>query len=505
MKPHMTWKTARRALTKRWWFLLLCAIAAAVAAAGAAHRQRPTFVVSTTINDVPGLKLGIEPGAGTVPTLYVENPNGKSGWKVVNWQNQAIADKAAKELQSQVDATAFVNGLRLPADAQQNPKVLTPSSRFATSGKVKPSTLTFTYQTSSKPQQTAVLMRRYFSDFLAARKSAIVSKIPSTLQTMKKSRDALGHPPSDSSLGHEKTNLKEAITALGTWTTNDPLDQMLQVVGKTTFVKTKSPLRTPLAAAGGAIIGLLAGALILLAIRWGRGRITDESELVPLEKPIITVDSRTGDGFEMLRAELEATGIGAESAVVAVATAQNGDGRSDLALELARSFARAGISTAFVSANPLAPGEMAGNGTAAFLSGNEAVLETIPVQPDLVWVPFGDEPDEGVTVTADNAQALVSAVRLFARAIIIEIAPVESDPSARLFAHSADALVLQVNRHRSRGARIYNAALTLHRATHAPLVVGFEVGPVRRKGTATEPERIMTPPTRVTAGAPTGS
>ena len=123
-----------------------------------------------------------------------------------------------------------------------------------------------------------------------------------------------------------------------------------------------------------------------------------------------------------------------------------------------------------MSADPTAPGETGGNGTAAFLSGNEAVLETIPVDPDLVWVPYGDEPADGVTVTAENTQALVSAVRLFARAIVLELGPVETDPSARLFAHVADALVLQVNRNRSRrGAAVQRGS---HPAPRKPIAAG---------------------------------
>ena len=216
---------------------------------------------------------------------------------------------------------------------------------------------------------------------------------------------------------------------------------------------------------------------MLLALRWGRGRITDASELIPLDRPIITVNSSDGEGLETLRSELEVSGIGESTAVVAVATSERSEGRSDLALELADTFASAGISTVLVSADPTAPGQSRERGAAAFLAGTEPVLGAVPVATDLVWVPYGETPDEGVVVTSDNAGALLSAARLFARVVVVEVGPVQDDPSARLFAHAADALVLEVNRGRSKSAVVYDSAQTLRRANRAPMVVCFEVGP----------------------------
>jgi Mrp family chromosome partitioning ATPase len=529
----MTWKTARRALTTRWWFLVLCALLAGAAAAFVVHRTPRNYTISMTIRDVPGLGIGAAPAANgnaVVNTLTLQPVPQKTGWTPENWWTDASpttkAEKAVAKAQKRanlailnnaiassglnVTPAKFLQNLKLPAGQQENPKALKVTG-------LKPSLLTFTYPTSGNAKATATLVQTYITNTLNQRLTQLQKAIPAAIAGFKQDQKTTLTGDSTANTAapkgnkgtagqHEYQHDQAAIDALQAMQGANGLATMIHPVGTgATILVTKKPMRAEYAGIGGAIIGLLAGALILLAIRWGRGRISDETELLPLEKPIITVDSRTGEGFDTLRAELEVAGIGAATAVVAVGTAQNGDGRSDLALELARTFARAGISTAFVSANPLAPGEMAGNGTAAFLSGTEAVLETIPVQPDLVWVPYGDEPVDGVTVTAENAQALVSAVRLFARAIVIEIAPVESDPSARLFAHCADALVLQVNRNRSRGARVYNAALTLHRASRAPLVVCFETGPLGRRNSATEPERIMAPPARMTAGAPSGS
>jgi len=555
VKPHMTWKTARRALTTRWWFLVLAAFVAAAIAGFVAHRQPRNYTVTMTVRDVPGLGIGTAPGANSnavLNTLTLQPLPQSKSWSSKSWwvdtsplpdvtglpkkeqdairaianarkaaiaTNRSVFQNALRASGLNVAYGDFLNRLTLPAGQQVNPKGLNITS-------LKPSLLTFAYQTSANPKQTAKLVQSYLTNTLYQRLAQLQRTLAPAIAafqkdaaiTLKKDSTAASTvaPGSKGTSGqHEYGHDQLAISDLQklqpyktkSGKTIDPLANMIQPVGSgATFALAKKPIRAEYAAVGGAIIGLLAGALILLAIRWGRGRITDESELVPLDKPIITVDSRSGAGFETLRAELEVAGIGASTAVVAVSTSDKGDGRSNLALELAREFAQAGISTAFVSADPTAPGETGGNGTAAFLSGNEAVLETIPVDPDLVWVPYGDEPAEGVTVTAENTQALVSAVRLFARAIVLELGPVESDPSARLFAHAADALVLQVNRNRSRGARVYNAALTLHRASPSPLVVCFETGPLRRRGTASEPERMVAPPApRMAAGAPSGS
>ena len=135
------------------------------------------------------------------------------------------------------------------------------------------------------------------------------------------------------------------------------------------------------------------------------------------------MSSSDGEGLETLRSELEVSGIGESTAVVAVATSERSEGRSDLALELADTFASAGISTVLVSADPTAPGQSRERGAAAFLAGTEPVLGAVPVATDLVWVPYSKTPDESVVVTSDNAGALLSAARLFARVVVVEVEP----------------------------------------------------------------------------------
>ena len=93
MKPHMTWKTARQALTKRWWFLVLCAVIAAGAAVVFAHRQKPHYVVSQSIQEIPGLRLGFATTAQYVNFKTLTLDSGRHTWSVADWSDPAIAKK----------------------------------------------------------------------------------------------------------------------------------------------------------------------------------------------------------------------------------------------------------------------------------------------------------------------------------------------------------------------------------------------------------------------------
>ena len=189
MKPHMTWKTARRALTTRWWFLVLAALVAAAIAGFVAHRQPRSYTVSMTIKDAPGLEIGSSQIGGTSFKTLTVQPVPKDGWKVAHWTAEVPQSTLQDELTKaglSTTPTQFLQNLKLPAALQENQKSLK-----VTSG--KPAFWTFAYQTSSNPKQLASVMTSFLTTALANRRAALDKQIPLSIGRFTAAATNLAH------------------------------------------------------------------------------------------------------------------------------------------------------------------------------------------------------------------------------------------------------------------------------------------------------------------------
>ena len=207
--------------------------------------------------------------------------SGRHTWSVADWSDPAIAKKVVGG--SGINPTTFLQKLTLPPGQQENPKGLKTSN-------LKPATLTFTYEAFSHPTLVSQIMQRYLKTVLASRVANLNGHIPGAIKGFTDDATAVKtHDPgavsdaSGSPAHHEYVHDNQAATTLKDMRSQD-IGSMIRLQGIAKITQTTKPLNVGLAALGGAVVGFLAGILMLLALRWGRGRITDASELIPLDR-----------------------------------------------------------------------------------------------------------------------------------------------------------------------------------------------------------------------------
>ena len=140
--------------------------------------------------------------------------------------------------------------------------------------------------------------------------------------------------------------------------------------------------------------------------------------------------------------------------VIALTSAQSGEGKSTTSVNLAISFARAGFRTLLIDAdtrNSVMSGTFKSNeryqGLTSFLSGNAELSDVIcdTSIDNLMIIPAGQVPPNPTSlIQNDNFKAMVETVRGLYDYVIIDTPPLGLVIDAAILAHHSDASLLVV-------------------------------------------------------------
>ena len=140
--------------------------------------------------------------------------------------------------------------------------------------------------------------------------------------------------------------------------------------------------------------------------------------------PVVDIHSQVDQAsVQLLRSELELSGMGTRLAVIAVTRATRVEGASGLALALARTFAGVGTATILVSADLRGRTVREQEGLSALLDGTATSMPLIALEENLMWLPEGTSNAPPETLfSAPRVERIVRDLRDVASVVVIDTA-----------------------------------------------------------------------------------
>jgi O-antigen/teichoic acid export membrane protein/Mrp family chromosome partitioning ATPase len=274
----------------------------------------------------------------------------------------------------------------------------------------------------------------------------------------------------------------------------------------------------------GVLGGLLAGILLALLLEAVRPRVTTAAEaaLATGVDVLASVPKRRRwwswrgsgkqpdaekDAYRRLALSLERQGLGRELSVVAVASAELREGKSAVAVGLARALAQPGRAVVVVSGDLRRPvierslglPEVPGLGEYLETSGGDVASLLVTVRDNLLLLPAGWAGRSPANLLArSNLSEAVERLRALNLVVLVDTPAARWWSDALAIAAEADATVLVARSGRSRWKPLAELAATLHRdrlPTLGVVLVGARRQPHHiRRGGGGAPEAPARPP-----------
>ncbi len=245
--------------------------------------------------------------------------------------------------------------------------------------------------TDQSPVLAAKIANRWATEYIAFRQAADRSKIREAQGLVASELAQLGPEGRQTARGRSLQDRGEQLQILASLQTGNA--ELAQAASPPTSASSPRPVRA-------AILGLVGGIFLaviaaLAAERLDR-RIRDENELGELaERPVLAAIPRSrgtgrdnldpvqSEAFRMLRANLRYFNVKQQIRTVVVTSAERGDGKSTVALNLARAAAQTGTRTILVEADLRLPSlgnsltNPVGYGLADVLAGTQSLSSCI--------------------------------------------------------------------------------------------------------------------------------
>jgi O-antigen/teichoic acid export membrane protein/Mrp family chromosome partitioning ATPase len=288
--------------------------------------------------------------------------------------------------------------------------------------------------------------------------------------------------------------------------------------------KASTPLERPTVLAVGILAGLLAGILLALLLEAIRPRLVTEADTASAAGGDVLVSvpkrrrwptrwlSPEDETYRRLAASLEGHGLGSELSVVAVASAELKEGKSAVAVGLARALAQHGRAVVVVSGDLRRPvveralgvPQVPGLGEYLETSGADVLSLVIAVRDNLLVLPAGWAGRSPADLLArPHLAEAVEQLRNLHLIVLVDTPAARWWPEALALAAEADATVLVARSGRSRWKALAELAGILHR-NHFPVVGAVLVGvgrtPRPRRRRTREPASGSGEPPRRGAG-----
>ena len=358
MKPELTFRRSLRLISKRWWLLLLGGVLFAALAFVVASGKKPHYAATAdlNINDVTPISIGFRPGYQVIPN----NPKFFDGWSPDDFVSQDYAARASTLLGGSPSASQIFSNV-----------VMTPLTT---------SNVQLTYTGGSNSAEVVNVLKTYTNVVLAQRERREATALQQAVNQL------TGLSPQTGPLKtNEKTLQKNLQQLPGNF--SSPFSSGGTVVPQK-FAAGGPP--TILAVIGGFLAGVAFFALVALIMGRLDNRVRRPEDIEVVGVPVVDIHSQVDQAsVQLLRSELELSGMGTRLSVIAVTRATRREGASGLALALARTFAGVGTATILVSADLRGRTVREQEGLSALLDGTATSMPLIELEENLMWLPEG--------------------------------------------------------------------------------------------------------------------
>jgi hypothetical protein len=449
VKPELTFRRSLRLIFKRWWLLLLGGVLFAALAFLVAGQRKAHYVASADlgINDVTAVPLGYRTGY----QVLSNNPKYYGDWSPDDFVNPTAAAAASKNLGGSPTSDQIVANL-----------TMTP----LTTNSVR-----LDYAGGSNPAQTIAVLKAYTAVLFLQRENREAVAIQGVVNQLTKVSPQTTH------LKNNEAGLEKSI-------------QQLQGGGNfTSPFDSNSPTPVQRVAAGGppTILAVLGGFLAgvaffaLVALIMGRldNRIRRPEDIEVVGVPVVDIHSQVDQAsVQLLRSELELSGMGTRLSVIAVTRATRGEGASGLALALARTFAGVGTATILVSADLRGRTVREQEGLSALLDGTATSMPLIALEENLMWLPEGTSNAPPETMfSAPRVERIVRDLRDVASVVVIDTPAVLEDSETLPLIACSDIVLLTVRPGATRWNALGAAVSLIQRVAKRPLHICYDRAP----------------------------
>jgi drug/metabolite transporter (DMT)-like permease len=447
VKPELTFRRSLRLISKRWWLLLLGGVLFAGLAFVVANGKKPHYTASDVlgINDVNAVPRIDGPGYA----LASNNPKYYGDWSPDDFVSPPAGAAASKALGGSPTGDQIVANL-----------TMTPLST---------NSVRLNYVGGSNPDETVAVLKAYTTALLNQRikreQTAILAVI-NQLRTVT--------PQTTGLIANEGTLAKGLGTVQGNFTSSFD--------GGGTVASQKVAAGGPptiLAVIGGFLAGVAFFALVALIIGRLDNRVRRPEDIEVVGVPVVDIHSEVDKAsVQLLRSELELSGVGSRLGVIAVTRATRGEGASGLALALARTFAGVGTATILVSADLRGRTVREQEGVSALLDGTATSMPLIALEENLMWLPEGttNAPPETL-FSAPRVERIVRDLRDVAGVVVIDAPAVLEDSEALPLIACSDIVLLTVRPGGTRWSPLGSAISLIQRVAKRPLHICYDRAP----------------------------
>jgi hypothetical protein len=447
VKPELTFRRSLRLIFKRWWLLLLGGVLFAALAFIVAGQKKAHYVASADlgITDVTPVPLGYRPGY----QLVQNNPKYYGDWSSDDFVNPVAAGAASKKLGGSPTPDQIVSNL-----------TMTP----LTTNSVR-----LDYAGGSSSDQTVAVLKAYTTALLFERTSREQIAIQAVINQLQQVT------PQTARLAANEAGLQKGL-------------QQVQGNFTSPFASGGTVPAQRVAAGGPPIVlavvgGFLAGVAFfaLMALIMGRldSRVRRPEDIEVVGVPVVDIHSQVDQAsVQLLRSELELSGMGTRLAVIAVTRATRSEGSSGLALALARTFAGVGTATILVSADLRGRTVREQEGLSALLDGTATSMPLIALEDNLMWLPEGTSNALPETLfSAPRVERIVRDLRDIAGVVVIDTPAVLEDSEALPLIACSDIVLLTVRPGATRWNPLGSAVSLIQRVAKRPLHICYDRAP----------------------------
>ena len=446
MKPELTFRRSLRLIFKRWWLLLLGGVLFAALAFLVAGQKKAHYVASADlgITDVTAVPLG-RPGY----QLVQNNPKYYGDWSPDDFVNPVAAAVASKNLGGSPTANQIVSNL-----------TMTP----LTTNSVR-----LDYAGGSNSDETVAVLQAYTKAVLhqrAIREEGAIQAVINQLGLI---------VPQTARLKTNEAALQKGLQQVpGNFTSNFSSGETVPVQR----VAAGGP-PTILAVVGGFLAGVAFFALVALIMGRLDNRIRRAEDIEVVGVPVVDIHSQVDlASVQLLRSELELSGMGTRLSVIAVTRATRVEGASGLALALARTLAGVGTATILVSADLRGRTVREQEGLSALLDGTATSMPLIALEENLMWLPEGTSNAPPETMfSAPRVERIVRDLRDVASVVVIDTPAVLEDSETLPLIACSDIVLLTVRPGATRWNPLGAAVSLIQRVAKRPLHICYDRAP----------------------------
>jgi len=447
VKPELTFRRSLRLISKRWWLMLLGGVLFAALAFLVVGQKKAHYVASADlgINDVTAVPLGYRAGYG----LVSNNPKYYGDWSPDDFVNPVAAAAASKNL------GGSPTGDQIAANLTMTP-LTTNSVRLVYTG-------------GSKPDETIAVLKTYTAVLLLQRETREEVAIQGVVNQLRNVT-----PQTPRLVNNENSLAKGLQQVKGNFTSSFDSGGSIPVQR---IAAGGPPII--LAVLGGFLAGVAFFALVALIMGRLDNRVSRPEDIEVVGVPVVDIHSQVDQAsVQLLRSELELSGMGTSLAVIAVTRATRGEGASGLALALSRTFAGVGTATILVSADLRGRTVREQEGLSALLDGSATSMPLIALEENLMWLPEGTSNALPETLfSAPRVERIVRDLRDVAGVVVIDTPAVLEDSETLPLIACSDIVLLTVRPGATRWNPLGSAVSLIQRIAKRPLHICYDRAP----------------------------